>query len=280
MKYNIFILGGLAALCLAACQKQGTKETAFQSEFTYHLTQNDSCTLEITDSLAYYETFEGGDALRDQLNATIFKMVFAKDEGGKSLQEAFDAHCKEASEDYQKEIGEFYQDILNDIGEDEEFPFYQCRWTENTTSSFGVRIQDLQGYNLNAWNYQGGAHGMFYEIPKILNLKTGEEVTESMLFKEGYKEPLTELIRKNAKKKYNGVTGDPYETLTEESLVPNDFCGIARDGVLWKYQPYEAAAYASGIISVTVPWEDLKDWINPEYLDVEKAIAEAKVTED
>ena len=114
-------------------------------------------------------------------------------------------------------------------------------------------------------DYLGGAHGMHYLIPNIINLKTGEIVTENELFKPGYVAPVTELIKSKLALD-RGVEDINESVMFSEGLVPNGHCGVSGAGVTWYYQPYEIASYAEGIIEVTVFWIDLKPYLNPEFV--------------
>jgi|BioPla2DNA2_1021312.scaffolds.fasta_scaffold22096_4 hypothetical protein len=267
MRHQLIFISALAALTFASCVKQETKETVFQSEFKYTLEQNDSCNLEIIYSLAYYETFAGGDELRDKLNGTIVELCFDESQAGKTVREAFDDYCKYAAEEYQKDAGELYQDIANNLEEDEEFLWSICRWSENVSSEFRGRVENLQTYCVFTYNYLGGAHGMHYESLYLLDLKSGERVREEELFKEGYAEPVAALIREYAEKKYSSEEEEDftYDLFTIEGLVPNGCCGVSEEGITWNYQPYEIASYAAGVISVTVPWEALQELLAQEY---------------
>lgn len=51
-------------------------------------------------------------------------------------------------------------------------------------------------------------------------------------------------------------------------MLPNGNCGVSAEGVFWNYNPYEVASYADGIITVTVTWDDLKPYINPDVVSL------------
>ena len=140
-----------------------------------------------------------------------------------------------------------------------------CNWYYTVQGKFAEGFMDLQTYQVYSENYLGGAHGMHYLIPDIINLKTGEIVTENELFKPGYVAPVTELIKSKLALD-RGVEDINESVMFSEGLVPNGHCGVSGAGVTWYYQPYEIASYAEGIIEVTVFWIDLKPYLNPEFV--------------
>ena len=140
-----------------------------------------------------------------------------------------------------------------------------CNWYYTVQGKFAEGFMDLQTYQVYSENYLGGAHGMHYLIPNIINLKTGEIVTENELFKPGYVAPVTELIKSKLALD-RGVEDINESVMFSEGLVPNGHCGVSGAGVTWYYQPYEIASYAEGIIEVTVFWIDLKPYLNPEFV--------------
>jgi hypothetical protein len=46
-----------------------------------------------------------------------------------------------------------------------------------------------------------------------------------------------------------------------EEVVPNGNFGLFEEGVEWLYQPYEVGPYALGIVSATIPWNQLTPYL-------------------
>ena len=46
-----------------------------------------------------------------------------------------------------------------------------------------------------------------------------------------------------------------------DSLAPNGLYEVTKDGVTWYYQPYDIAPYYLGVISITIPWSELKPYL-------------------
>ena len=117
-------------------------------------------------------------------------------------------------------------------------------------------------------NYLGGAHGMQSLIPHVINLKTGEEVEEDMMFIDGYEEPVSELIKAALQKDW-GSPDDPGSTycmMEEDGMVPNGYFGVSEDGITWYFQPYVIASYAQGVVEAKVPWNELRPYLDREVV--------------
>ena len=86
------------------------------------------------------------------------------------------------------------------------------------------------------------------------SLSTGEEVTESDLFIEGYENKLTEALRRNLL-----VSIPDQSMLFETEIFPGGDFYLTSEGITYIYQRYEVGPYVIGIVEVTVPWNEIKD---------------------
>ena len=85
-------------------------------------------------------------------------------------------------------------------------------------------------------------------------LDSGEEVTESVLFIDGYEERLTEALRAHLLDDIEHP-----DMLFETEITPSGNFYITEKGITYIYQRYEVGSYAMGIIEVTVPWSEIQD---------------------
>lgn len=254
-------IAAMMAFGIVACNKSETEIDTFESSVEETLEETDSAFVTISHSVEYLRSFEGGSALCEKINNLIVRICFGEDCDGLSFGEASQAVIDKQVADYQKEAGEEYN-------AEENHPYWIFRWSYNIDGKFSDSFQDLQTYNVFSDVYLGGAHGMQSMIPHIINLKTGEEVQEEELFKEGYEEPVAKLIKASLQKAW-GSPDDPgsaYSDMVEEGMVPNGNCSVSEDGITWFYQPYVIASYAQGIIEAFVSWEDLKEYVNPSVV--------------
>jgi hypothetical protein len=264
----------LTAFALASCDSQ-TEWTTFNETYEQTLEQTDSADISVKHVVDYYKSLSAGKSARNKANNAIVEFCFgdANAKAGMSVEEASEADADSIMAAYQTDAGEVYESLLKDVADgycDENDIYYDVRWYDNTEGHFGDTYGDFQNYNVLSECYLGGAHGMYGIRTHIIDLKTGLAVTENAIFKPGYVQPVSDLIKEAMQKKY-GSEGDPesqYSGMFHEYMLPNGNCGVSAEGVFWNYNPYEVASYSEGIITVMVPWEALKPYINPEVISL------------
>ena len=270
MQNRILTLGAAVAMLaagLCSCSEKETEVATYENNYEQTLVQDDSASMQISHSIQYYKSYEGGRALRNKINDAIVRSCFGEEYAGLTAEEASDAVSDTLIANYQKDAGESYDEYLaysKDNGNDYDWtPATFCNWYYRTVGAFGEKFMNLQTYQVFSESYTGGAHGMYYSIPYIIDIKNGEIVTENDLFQPGYVAPVTGLIKEELESEQGS---DTFETMFQDGMVPNGKCGVSLEGVTWFYQPYEIASYAEGIIKVTVPWAELKPYLNSEYI--------------
>lgn len=136
----------------------------------------------------------------------------------------------------------------------------------------GRFLPDWKGYyryEAEFYDYSAGAHGQSACVYFVFDKKDGSLVEENEFFKEGYEAPVSELIRKHLMSDYVAqlrADGFDVDELMSQSLSPasawvNGVFLPGPNGVSWVFQPYEIAPYSYGIITVEVPWKELKPWV-------------------
>ena len=259
-------VAGTLALGPVSCSDRVTEVTTYENNYEQTLVQDDSASVRISHSIEYYKSLKGSKALRGKINDAIVRCCFGEEYAGLTVEEASDAVSDTLIAGYQKDAGQSYEEYLaysKDNGDDDYWnPATFCNWCHSTAGSLGERFMNLQTYQVSSESYTGGAHGMYYSIPYIIDMKTGVIVTENDLFKPGYVPPVTVLIKDRLEQEQGTLA---FEGMYQEGMVPNGKCGVSMNGVTWYYQPYEIASYAEGIIEVTVAWSNLRPYLNPGY---------------
>ena len=134
-------------------------------------------------------------------------------------------------------------------------------WEDRVNGYFSGKYGPFVSYMVEYYGFRGGAHGIATMTPVVFNSKTGDLVSEEDFFIEGYRNPVAGLIRNHL---LDALEGDEeaLATIFEPDLVgPNGNYEVTKDGVTWYYQPYDIAPYDLGVISVTVPWKELKPYV-------------------
>ena len=157
-----------------------------------------------------------------------------------------------------------YEDNLKDgyFNEYEDVKEIGVRsWEDRVNGYFSGKYGQFVSYMVEYYGFRGGAHGIATMTPVVFNSKTGDLVPEEEFFVEGYRNPVAGLTRNPL---LDALEGDEeaLATIFEPDLVgPNGNYEVTKDGVTWYYQPYDIAPYDLGVISVTVPWKELKPYV-------------------
>ena len=134
-------------------------------------------------------------------------------------------------------------------------------WEDHINGYFSGRYKQFASYMVEYYGFRGGVHGINTMTVVVFDTKTGELVPEESFFADEYRAPVSALIQAHLPE---ALDGDPenLEALFEPDLVgPNGNYEVTKDGVTWYYQPYDIAPYYLGVISVTVPWKELKEFV-------------------
>ncbi len=252
----------LAVILFASCERK-TEWTSFEKTYEQPLGQSESAgRVRVKHVVDYYKSLAAGKSVRIQANNTIVKFLFGDACDGKPIEDA--------SEIY---VDTFYRSIVKNIesGFYDEVDYVMYGWYDNTEGHFGDSYGDYQNYNVTYENYLGGAHGMYGIHTHIINVKTGLAVIENEIFRPGYVQPVTDLIKDAIQKMLCDDENDPTSVLSvmfQENILPNGNCGVSTEGIYWNYNPYEIDCFSAGIITVTVPWDSLKPYINPEVFSL------------
>lgn len=136
-------------------------------------------------------------------------------------------------------------------------------WTFEREGAFTTasKSRHLQTYTGTYNDYTGGSHGQFGIGCDVFDLTTGSVLTEEDLFIDDFFSPLCDLLEEAVEANVPGEDKD----LLFGTPEPNGNFSVSEDGITWVYNPYEIAAYASGVIELPVSWETLKPLLQPRW---------------
>jgi hypothetical protein len=134
-------------------------------------------------------------------------------------------------------------------------------WEDRINGYFSGRYGQFDSYMVEYYGFRGGVHGINTMTPVVFDRKTGEIVPEDAFFADGYLSPVASLIRAHLPEALDNDE-EALGAIFEPDLVgPNGNYEVTADGATWYYQPYDIAPYYLGVISVTVPWKELKPYV-------------------
>ena len=130
-------------------------------------------------------------------------------------------------------------------------------------------------FNSTDYIYLGGAHGgVTGEGSVTFDKRSGQRFTN--FFKEGALEQMQDLILRGVTEYFSENDDSVSKENVREFLFldsetipfPAWTPAPTGDGLNFTYQQYEIAAYAMGMPSFTIPYEDLKPYLTPEAMDL------------
>ena len=158
-----------------------------------------------------------------------------------------------------------YEDNLKDEYFNEyeglEGGFGAKTWEDHVNGYFSGRHKQYLSYMVELYSDRGGAHGISTMTPVVFDKKTGEIVPEEAFFADGYREPVAALLQAHLPEALEGDEEALAAVSDPGLVVPNGLYEVTKDGVTWYYQPYVIAPFSVGVISISIPWNELKPYV-------------------
>lgn len=203
----------------------------------------------------YPSGFENDSILKLAQNMFVVNFT-GEDYKDMSPKEAFDAFEKK-TENELMEMAKLAADDGADI-----LDYYNSV----TTTVFDTTAITITA-KMTAENYTGGAHGAHHTTYETMDIRNGKILDEGIIFKSGYKEPLTSML-KEALVNSKNTMGDPITILEPDAVVPNGNFYFNEKGIVYVYNEYEIAPYSDGLIEVQIPYDRIKDLLNTDYQQI------------
>jgi hypothetical protein len=145
-----------------------------------------------------------------------------------------------------------------------EFPEARADYEAEISQEQLVKTDSLLTYKTKFYLFTGGAHG--YGATRFLNfnLKNGERLKNSQLFKD--EESFTKYAETKFREKFNIPTGESINQngffFNEDKFQLSENIAITKDEVLLIYNPYEAASYAEGQLELNIAKSEVEEFLN------------------
>ena len=158
-----------------------------------------------------------------------------------------------------------YEDNLKDEYFNEyeglEGGFGAKTWEDHVNGYFSGRYKQYLSYMVELYSDRGGAHGISTMTPVVFDKNSGEVVPEEAFFADGYREPVAALLQAHLPEALEGDEEALAAVSDPGLVVPNGLYEVTKDGVTWYYQPYVIAPFSVGVISISIPWNELKPYV-------------------
>ncbi|MEZ4986522.1 MAG: DUF3298 domain-containing protein [Saprospiraceae bacterium] len=146
--------------------------------------------------------------------------------------------------------------------------FLSANYTYSTSTQVYYNSLNLITLGFTDYYYTGGAHGMYATRVYSYDLVRQRRLRLKDVLKPGFEKAVTAALVRAVRLKFNLPDLSPLSTvLFEDGIQPNNNYGFTEKGVFFVYAPYEVAPYAAGEIELFVAFENIKEFVRPEWLE-------------
>lgn len=226
----------------------------------YHL-DNDStkpsCSLKI--NYIFPVKYTDQKALVNMQKELNFAMM--EDEKYEDLKpaDAVTKYIEDYIENYKNDAKEQFPDWRDSHDTEDYFSYYKTLTTKVLFDMGGIT-----SYQISSMDYKGGANSSTAYRNVVIDLKTGEMVSEQDVFLPEYRKLLNEiLIRKIVAQNKVQTPDDLLEFgyWGIEDLTSNDNFSVDLNGLTYIFNPGEYSAPSLGEIRVLLPYNEIKDML-------------------
>ena len=122
-------------------------------------------------------------------------------------------------------------------------------------------------YNLNDYNYSGGAHGMPRNIYKTINKTANKVMKWDDIFPEENRQDLEAIVMAAIVEQYYEGRTEQWNEFFEFNL-PAQAPAFTAKGLIFTYYPYEIDCYAAGMPECIIPYTEVKTLMTKEAQDL------------
>lgn len=138
---------------------------------------------------------------------------------------------------------------------------FKQTWEQNSDMNLFQKDNNLLTLEYTGYGFSGGAHGYSYQNYKIYDLKNNKTLQLKDIFTTTDPKIWNSILMKNflSNKQYTK------ELLFDKEIPLNNNFYYNDKGVHFVYGQYEIAPYAAGIIDITLPYQEISKYLQPEF---------------
>ncbi len=223
---------------------------------------------DIAFKFVYPKTFDGNKEHLKKLQQIFVINFLNKEYKNDSPQEAINAYIKKYTERYRKENTDAYDESLG----------YMFAHTLTIKDSIVFFNKSVLSFSQYFDEYTGGAHGIYGEYLKSIDLKTLKEIKLTDIFKQEKQQELTNRIRAKLLDIVVEYGGDKSYFFKFDKIEPTDNFFITDKGIKFIYNVYEIAPYAAGMFKVEIPYDEIEDLLQDDFKQRYMAYKKAETT--
>lgn len=258
---------GLLSACGSDAKKVKENDIRFDTmalKESYHIKNietNPGCSLQI--NFVFPVEYQNQQVLK-AVQQQFVGAFLGDDYMQSSPREAVNQYAENYLNDFKKRETDFESDVEEHGSEpnDEWYSSYEI-----LSDSIYYNQNDLLSMVVSKEYDTGGAHNAHHYTNRVIDLKTGERVTEAAVFIEDYQDDLAKIIV-DAIALYNNVDkASDLENIgffNVNEIYPNKNFYVDEVGITYTFNEYEIAAYVVGATSVRIPYEKIRHLLRKE----------------
>ncbi len=258
---------GLLSACGSDAKKVKENDIRFDTmalKESYHIKNietNPGCSLQI--NFVFPVEYQNQQVLK-AVQQQFVGAFLGDDYMQSSPREAVNQYAENYLNDFKKRETDFESDVEEHGSEpnDEWYSSYEI-----LSDSIYYNQNDLLSMVVSKEYDTGGAHNAHHYTNRVIDLKTGERVTEAAVFIEDYQDDLAKIIV-DAIALYNNVDkASDLENIgffNVNEIYPNKNFYVDEIGITYTFNEYEIAAYVVGATSVRIPYEKIRHLLRKE----------------
>ena len=236
----------LAVLVLATgCQ---LKTTTYSDEQAMPLAEGQSDSLLMSVSIEY-PVWGSTEEIIGKIEKGILSAAFDMEEIPGNVEETATRYEDNLKDEYFNE----YEGLEGEGG--------VRSWEDHVNGYFSGRHGHFLSYMVELYGFRGGSHALSTMTPVVFDRKTGDVVPEETFFADGYRDPVAALLQAHLPEALENDEEALAAVFEPDLLGPNGLYEVTKEGVTWYYQPFDIAPSYLGVISITIPWKELKPYI-------------------
>ncbi len=192
-----------------------------------------------------------------------------------SPQEVINNYITQYADFYRKDLVEMYEDELDEMLVVNPNALSYGRDLKNKITFVNENLVSFTVFN---WEYTGGAHGYASQFNYSINLKTFKPITLDEIMNSDYHESLKQIVKNKLLRVMAVKTKDFRDYVISDDelktfffdfdkIEVNDNFILTETGIFFTYNPYDIAAYASGLFKVEIPYAEITHLLNVELFE-------------
>lgn len=271
--FCFFASGILLQSCTKPKQKAQVEITSSEIDTTVYLKPNvkSSPTCKIHIKHMYLKPASMEDSLSILINNKIQKELFGEKYDGINPEELTSQMAHEYIQSYRTDLQKLYEaDIYNGMNEQDIPGWYNYEYDITTTMEAGK--DSIWNYTITTFQSTGGAHPNTYSKWVNIDVATGRILTVKDVFRADADKEICDLILHSLCKEVNTrLETDTIHSmenlqsvgilLDTDLYIPENFM-LGKNGVSFLYNRYDIAPYASGDFNLTIPYNEIENYLN------------------